>query len=165
MMLDEELDVDETSTINARINTKWHTSLQTRHMQEWFKKAYEAQDDGDSSALLRWRINVGELVESRIAHVVLMLVVVANAAAIGFQTDWVQTRRLDDGGACGVINTLCLVVFTIEVVAKLFACGAIPERFTRQAGVPPDTPGTTSAAPMANPRPTRATVSAVVGGS
>ena len=121
MMMDDELEVDETSTINARINTKWHTSLQTRHMQEWFKKAYEAQDDGDSSALLRWRINVGELVESRIAHVVLMLVVVANAAAIGFQTDWVQTRRLDDGGACGVINTLCLVVFTIEVVAKLFA--------------------------------------------
>ena len=40
MMMDDELEVDETSTINARINTKWHTSLQTRHMQEWFKKAY-----------------------------------------------------------------------------------------------------------------------------
>ena len=51
MMLGEELDVDETSTINARINTKWHTSLQTRHMQEWFKKAYEAQDDGDAGLL------------------------------------------------------------------------------------------------------------------
>ena len=43
MMMDDELEVDETSTINARINTKWHTSLQTRHMQEWFKKAYEAR--------------------------------------------------------------------------------------------------------------------------
>ena len=72
---------------DARINTKWHTSLQTRHMQEWFKKAYEAQDDGDSSALLRWRVNVGELVESRIAHLVLMLVVVANAAAIAQSGD------------------------------------------------------------------------------
>ena len=65
------------------------------------------------------------VVESPAAHGVVMLLIVANAVVIAVATDWVETGYLDDKGACRKLSLAVLFVFTVEIVAKLFAFHAL----------------------------------------
>lgn len=120
------LDVDENAEIATDANrSKWHSSTHGVHVHAWFKRMYAKVDAGDATSALRARLYVAELVESPAAHGVVMLLIVANAVVIAVATDWVETGYLDDKGACRKLSLAVLFVFTVEIVAKLFAFHAL----------------------------------------
>ena len=123
---EDSLDVDENDTINTDANrSKWHNSTHGVHVHAWFKRMYARVDAGEATAALRARLYVAEVVESPIAHGVVMLLIVMNAVVIAVATDWVETDYLDDKGACRKLSLAVLFVFTVEIVAKLFAFHAL----------------------------------------
>ena len=69
------------------------------------------------SGVAAWRITLGEWVESRPIQSLIVLVILLNAAVLGFETSPNAMGRC--GGLLKILDTLCLAIFVIELAIKL----------------------------------------------
>ncbi len=64
-----------------------------------------------------WRLHLAERIESLPVQTAVTAVILLNALILGLDTS--ETARNTFGPAIGIIDTLCLALFTIELTAKL----------------------------------------------
>ncbi|MGC5614938.1 ion transporter [Georgenia sp. Z1491] len=68
-----------------------------------------------------WRVRLGELVTSPGVQRIVVVLIIVNAVTLGLETSATVMDRA--GGLVLAVDSLCLLVFTVEIAAKLVAFG------------------------------------------
>ena len=64
-----------------------------------------------------WRLALAKRIESKIVQIIVTAIIMLNAAVLGLDTS--EAVRQTFGPAIHIIDTLCLAIFTVELLAKL----------------------------------------------
>ena len=70
-----------------------------------------------TAGIAPWRLSLAERIESPIVQTAVTAIIVLNAAILGLETS--EAVRQTFGLAIRIIDTLCLSIFTVELIAKL----------------------------------------------
>ena len=70
-----------------------------------------------TAGIAPWRLSLAERIESPIVQTAVTAIIVLNAAILGLETS--ESVRQTFGLAIRIIDTLCLAIFTVELIAKL----------------------------------------------